>query len=356
MSVAEGVLSPPVGRPLSATERNWLLGLAIAVGLACLCWVVGSMESVERKAKLVWNASETSTRFLAIAHTVVATAFLLTSRRMRAPRGWLWLAGLTVAGVLACLAFSALGGMRAPVAGLLFYGYFLAHEVRDELFFYRVNGDVPADSSEAALRGLWTAPIVVVAAAASFVFAWTAFGFGGPHQIADALASVAPAPRGAIGAAVLLAAVALLVVVARRLSRLDPGGLLGFLRRHRPLFSVFAWLYAVLLVGIFLTGRMYAIVAIHVAIWYVFTIRQLAVRGAPSPRPRPLSWTWVRSTVAGFNAFHLGVLALVVAAAAVRAYAYKNGTEPQALAVLVSKESFPYWTLLHVTWSWVPRG
>src|SRR5207253_1908127 len=57
MSVAEGVLSPPDRRALTATERNWLFGLAIAVGLAGLCWVVRSMEAgAAKEARLVWNA------------------------------------------------------------------------------------------------------------------------------------------------------------------------------------------------------------------------------------------------------------------------------------------------------------
>jgi hypothetical protein len=49
-------------------------------------------------------------------------------------------------------------------------------------------------------------------------------------------------------------------------------------------------------------------------------------------------------------------MALVIGAAVFRSLAYQNGAEPRWLAIAVSKESFPYWTLMHVTWSWVPRG
>ena len=360
MSTVEGVLPRPYGRPLSATERNWLWGLAIAAGLVALFTLVGWLEGQEqgdRKARLVWNASETSTRFLAIGHTVVATAFLLTSKRMRGARGWAWFLSLTAAGVASCFAYRFLGGKHAPLAEFLFYTYFLAHEIRDELFFYRVNGDVPAgDDPKTATRGLWLAPLLAYGVIAATFLSAAAFGIGGARRYAAALEDLAQPVRVAIGAVVIVATALLLFAAQRRYARLHPGGWRGLLAHHRPLFVVFAMIYAILMIGIAATGRMYAIVAVHVAIWYVFTLKQLASRPAPSPRPRAFSWAWVRSTTAGFNFFHLGVMALVIGAAAYRAFVLQNAAEPPALAVFVSKESFPYWTLMHVTWSWVPRG
>lgn len=360
MSTLEGVLPRPYGKSLSNTERNWLLGLAVAIGLVAVFTLIGWLESRgqdDRRARLVWNASETSTRFLAIAHTVVATSFLLSSKRMKGAKGWGWFLSLTAAGVGACFAYAALGGKHHPLAEFLFYAYFLAHEVRDELFFYRVNGDVPAgDDPAAATRGLWLAPLLVSGAIAATFLAGAAFGIGGARRYAAALDGVAQPGRIALGVAVIVATFALLLVVQRRYAKSHPGGWRGLLSHHRPIFVVFGLIYALLMVGVAATGRMYAIVAVHVSIWYVFSLKQLASRPAPSPRPRALSWAWVRSTTAGFNVFHLGVMALVVGAAAYRAFALENAAEPHALAILVSKESFPYWTLMHVTWSWVPRS
>ena len=355
MSAHEAVLPAAARRPLTATEKNWLLGLAIAAGLVLLFTGVGALEGGDRKERLVWNASETSTRFLAIAHTVVATTFLLSSRRMRSARGRAWFGGMTLAGIGACLVYAALGGKHAPLAEFLFYAYFLLHEIRDELFFYRVNGDVPP-GEEAATRAFWVAPLLLASVLAFGVAAVAAFDLGGPVRLRDAFDGFSSELRTGIGVAILAAAAALVVVAKLLADRLAPRGWRELLAQHRPIFLVFAGIYVVLAAGVAMTGRMYAIVAIHVAIWWVFTLRQMASRPAPAPRPRPFSWAWVKSTPAGFNAFHLGILLFVIAAAAWRAFGFFNAPEPKALALLVSKESFPYWTLLHVTWSWVPRA
>jgi hypothetical protein len=355
MSADEVVLPAATRRPWTATEKNWLWGVGIVVALVLLFTLVGRLEDGQRREKLVWNASETSTRFLAIAHTLVATSFLLTSRRMRSARGRAWFGALTVAGIGACFAYAALGGKHAPLAELLFYAYFLLHEIRDEIFFYKVNGDVPA-GAEPSERALWATPLLLAGALAFPIAALAAFDVAGPVRLRDAFEGLPQGLRLAIGVAALLAAVALVVVAARGVARLARGGLREALSVHRPIFFVFVGIYALLAVGIAATGRMYAIVGVHVAIWWVFTVRQMSARPPPVPRPRPLTWSWVKSTPAGFNLFHAAVLFVVVAAAAWRAFGFLNAPEPRALALLVSKESFPYWTLLHVTWSWVPRG
>lgn len=360
MSTVEEVLPTRTGRPLSTTEKNWLLGLAVAVGLVALFTLVAWLErdQADRKARFVWDASETSTRFLAIAHTVVATVFLLTSKRMKGAKGATWFSGLTALGIALCLGFWALGGKKEhnPIGYFFFYTYFLAHEIRDELFFYRVNGDVPKGDSDASLRSLWLAPLVAFGVIAATFVAGAAFGIGGARRYASAIEDWTSAARIALGVLVILVTAGLLGVASRRYGRLHPGGWRALVSHHRPIFVVFAMIYLLLMVGIAATGKLYAIVAVHVAIWYVFTLRQLLSRPAPSPRPRPFTWTWVRTTAAGFNAFHLGVLALVVSGAVYRALALQNAPVPEWLSWAVSKESFPYWTLMHVTWSWVPRG
>jgi hypothetical protein len=345
----------PRARPrLSTTERNLAAGAVLAIALATAAWAARTAEGWDAPVRVVHRASETSTRFLAIAHTVVATAFLLTSRRMRAPAGWAWFAALTALGVALCFGFRALGGMEALVPAVLFYAYFLAHELRDELFFARANGDLPPGDEDAS-RMLWTLPLVAAAPALAgllAVSAWTTHGWMKLHRTVNAIPAFA---RDALVVGAILAAALAVVLTWRRLRRLDPGGVAGFLRARRPLMVVFVGLYAILVTGILWTGRVYAVVAIHVCVWYVFTLRRLRER-PPSPRPPPFSWSWVRSTAAGFNAFHLGVFALVVGLAIWRAVAFDNAPSPGALSVLTSKEAFPYWTLLHVTWSWVPRG
>jgi hypothetical protein len=63
----------------------------------------------------------------------------------------------------------------------------------------------------------------------------------------------------------------------------------------------------------------------------------------------------MRSTTAGFSALHLAVFLLVLGAGAVWAFAFRNSPETPVLASVLSKESFAYWTIVHVTLSWMPR-
>src|SRR2546425_9064713 len=82
-------------------------------------------------------------RFLAQSHFIVAFLFLLSSRRMRTNVSRAYFAALFVFGLLLCWAFSSLGAMKSPIGVVLFYGYFMIHDFRDQIFFYKVNRDAP---------------------------------------------------------------------------------------------------------------------------------------------------------------------------------------------------------------------
>jgi hypothetical protein len=352
-------------RPLTPTERNWLWALAIVVGSGLLFGAYRSLEEAaglrDKEDRLVWNAWETSMRFLALSHFLVALVFTLASKRVRTVAGQAWFAGLLAVGALACLGFGRLGGMDSgtSVGALLavaFYGYFLVHEFRDQAFFYRVNGDAPKgpDAKEETRSVLMVPALVFGLIAATFALG-AAFEIGGARRYDQIFDAFAHPVRGILGALPMALVVAAAFAWRRRVSRNHPGGLRAFLRRHRPILLVYLGIYAVLMLGIVVTGRVYAIVTLHVTAWYVFTVHQLSHRPPPSPAPRPGTIAWMRGTVAGFNALHLGMAAVVVAAAAAWAYAFGNSHGQDALRVLLSRESFPYWTILHVTVSFAPK-
>jgi hypothetical protein len=138
----------------------------------------------------------------------------------------------------------------------------------------------------------------------------------------------------------------------RRLAASGAGGWRDRLADHRPLVVVLAGLYLVLVAGLAVTGRAYAVVAVHVMVWFVFALRRVGAR----PRPRPFTWRWMRDTRAGFAALHGGVLAAVVAGAGLWALGFANASEPAIFALLLARDSFPYWTIMHVTLSWIPRA
>ena len=126
-----------------------------------------------KRTRLVWDASETSMRLLALSHFLVALVFMSTSRTMRRARSWAVFLGLAALGAGLCWGFSRLGGIGAPLAAVLFYAYFLVHEFRDQVGFYRMNGDAPPSSDpRALLRDLLAFPALSFAViGAIFVFA-----------------------------------------------------------------------------------------------------------------------------------------------------------------------------------------
>ena len=340
-------------RPLTVTERNALLALAGTLLVFAGFFGLGALEravvpSADRAARFVREATETATRLLAVAHTLVATLFLVTSAKVRSARGAATFGGLAVASVLACLGFGALGGREGGVAMGLFAVYFLLHDLRDEAWFYGANGDAPPAEARRAGTALGGFVLCVMLATAAGGLAI------GLPKLARPL-GLAPGPRVAVAAAGIVGALVAAHLCLRAFARGPVAGAPAEARRHRSLVAVLLGVYGVFFASIALTGRFYALVATHVVIWYVFTLRRLATAPRPATPPRAGSWTWMRTTVAGFNALHLGLLAGLAGLAAWWAFAFGNDPSRTALRLLLSREAFPYWTLVHVTLSWMPR-
>ncbi len=360
MEGVQTVAAQRVRRPLTTTERNWLVALAVVIGSGLVFAAVLAIEKgaglTDKRTRLVRDASETSMRLLALSHFLVALVFMSTSRSMRRARSWAVFFGLAALGAGLCWGFARLGGIGAPLSAVLFYAYFLVHEFRDQVGFYRMNGDAPPSSDpRALLRDLLAFPALSFAViGAIFVFAG-AFRIGGARRYTAAFGDLSATARQAVGIAAVVAAGALAVAVKRRWDRRHERGARGFLAQHRPIFLVFAGITTVLFAGIPLTGDVYPIVTLHVTTWYVFYLHALRSRPRPATPLRPLTWPWVRGTPAGFNFVHLGIAGLVVAAAAFWAYGTGNDAGQHVLRVLLSKDGFPYWTILHVTVSFLPR-
>jgi hypothetical protein len=338
-------------RPATVTERNALLALVGTVGVFALFFAVGALEraatpSADRAARFVREATETATRLLAVAHTLVATLFLATSQKVRSTRG----AATLAAPPCSRLGFGALAATTTawPWACCRLL---LLHDLRDEAWFYGANGDAPP--AEARRAGLALGGFVLgvmLATAAGGV------AVGLPKLTRPLhLATVAPAVRVAVAGAGIAAALVGAHHCLRAFARGPVEGAPAEARRQRPLVVVLLGVYGVFFASIALTGRFYALVATHVVIWYVFTLRRLATAPRPAPAPRVGSWTWMRTTVAGFNALHLGLLAVLAALAALWAFGFANDPSMTGLRLLLSREAFPYWTLVHVTLSWMPR-
>lgn len=352
----------PEPRPLTTTERNWLTALAIVVVGTLLAGLALAVEKqvghAHRSGRIIYNPVETFMRYLTMPHFIIAILFMTTSRGMRGVRPWSWLVGLTALGIGLCFAFNAAGGRGGVIANALFLGYFLVHEFRDQAFFYRVHGDSARGTTDAkrAARHVALVPILGLAAiVAGFLFG-AAFRIGGTRRYTEAVyGALSPEVRSTLGVLAVLLVAGACHLTKRAWDRTYPGGARGFLRLNRPIFVVFGGILGVLILDIILNGRAYAIVTLHVAAWFVFVNRGFANRPAPDPMPRRGSWRWMRTTHSGFLWLHNSLFVLILGVGVYFAYGLGNDPQHTAIWALVSKDAFPYWTIMHVTISFVPR-
>jgi hypothetical protein len=358
---ADATLALPSPRARTLTERNWLLAFGIVVGAALLFVALQAVERAlgltDRGERVVYHPVESSMRLIAIAHILLGTLFLATSRAMSKPWAWARLASLAAFGVGLCVLYHLGGGHDAALPKALFYAYFLSHEFRDQTFFYRANGDCPVPASDTkTTRDLLRVPVLLVAWLAALFVAGAGLRVGNPRRYTDALLGWAPdglvPVLGFVPVAVVLVLHGLFL---RHLARTYAGGWRGFFRLHRPVLLVYAGVLGVLLLDILISGRAYAIVTLHVTAWYVFTWRQLRSRPPPQPPPAPATWRWLRGTPRGFDVLHVGLVLVTLLAAGLWAWGFRNDPALGPFYVTLSRDAFPFWTIMHVTLSWMPR-
>ena len=126
------------------------------------------------------------------------------------------------------------------------------------------------------------------------------------------------------------------------------------LAAHRPICVVYGGALVVIVLELLISGRIFSIVTLHVTAWYVFAMYQFSKRPPPDPAPRKLGWKWMRTTRGGFAFLHLGLCVLMLVAAAVWAYGFRNAPS-SVFSMFLSQDVFAYWTIVHITISFVPR-
>ena len=341
------------------TERNWLLSAVVVVASIALFAAIHRAEIRAGRwnpdVRIVRDPAGTAMGCLGIAHFLIAFVFTASSRRMKSGRAWGRYALLAAAGTLLCLGYARLG-LAAPFAAeLLFFAYFFVHESRDEVFFYFVNGDGPAAArgtpTEAALVRV---PLILAGAiVAVLTLAIDMFGEG-TSWIREEVEALPEAVRWSLGAGPSVVVLVAALVFVRRWRRAGLGSLRAFVRAHAPILRVFAASFTILAVGFALGWRAHTIVLLHVAAWFVFSVRQLQKRPV-KPRPAPGTWSWLRATPIGFTVLHAGLAAVLLAAAAVWAYAFRHDPRLLAFRLFLDQKSFAYWTIVHVSVSFMPR-
>src|SRR5215469_6530601 len=294
----------------------------------------------------------------------------------------MWLTGLTALGGVGCIGFASFGGKLNPVTLALFYILFQVHAFRDEALFYRYY-EAPTVGAGSRVRRnlLW----IQVAGAGvlglvlpAYVFytrmvgydetpAWLrSLPFSVLAREVAALETVIPR-AWSDGVVLFLTGAPSIALIAVALARLRaaPGGLRGVWRVHSPLIKVLASSLALIFSSVLLGGGMFPLVILlHFVAWFQFTMVRLG-RTAAAPgaviAPHGL-FEWMRHTRPGFVVLHGGLALLFLFLIAFNhwglAYAtiqWGAATVPNPLSLLLSVSAFYYWTIFHVTLSFMPK-
>jgi hypothetical protein len=345
------------------TVRYWLRAIAwtlAAIGVCLLLYTVdkwypfdgGSRATDFRMFK---NPTTVPMRIMGIPHFVIAILFLVSSRRLRENRNRLIFVALCAVSVVLCLLWQRAGAQHNAFAVFLFYFYFLFHGFRDDAFFYKTYGDMPQAAAVADGRVMVVLQLLLLGLLASLFWPAVTQIAQKRYAIVDPiLANFFPAdwPFVARLLSMFLPMAAVAAFALHRIARGQPEGWAGFWRVHRPILTVYLLSLGVVLLA--LTGGSGAFdiwVLTHFVAWFFFAL--FLIDRFPPKSPPEGWWGWMRTTRPGFITLHMGMAAVVAVCMAISVYGF--GQSATALDIIVGKDSFYYWTIVHVTLSFVPR-
>ena len=378
--MANGTSSPPLAldypaRPerarLGVTERNFLRAGLYTAMIVFVFWCGYYFErSILHRhpadIRFIREASEAAMRYITIPHIVIGFLFMMSSPKNQNLRQRLWAAGLLIAGAALCTVYWKGGGKTNLLLYSGVYLYFLVHELRDEAMFYTVLGEAAPIADKAAFRGLvrWMTGLIVFTMAA---FVWAPIPFGLYYkkmtEPTSALVNWATANASWLDGSkpmplkialsvtpFVLSAIGFGIVFRHFAARLKYPDVHSLFRHHAVLFKVMFGVAAVLGLSLVLTARAYSLILFHVVAWYIFAAYQFAKHPPKAPSQR--WWTWMRTSVRGFKTLHIGMVVVLMAIGLVWTIGMDRTS---SLAWLLAPESFLYWTILHITVSFVPR-
>ena len=360
--LATAVVAPVHPRE-TLTEINYGKTLAWSVGAILVCLFFYCIEKYvampagwisDVHHRMFKNPAELPMRLFGLPHFIVGFTFQITSSRMRGVRSVGRLTLLAAIGVGLCFMFYSMGAHNNPLALILFYFYFLIHGFRDEVFFYRTYGDMPKEAQQTHRRIIAVLQAVLLGLLMSlFIPALMLYSEYKPRYRVGALEAIFPAEWPFVARfLVCFIPMSLIACFALwRISRAFPDGLAGLWRVHRPILRVFAVATVIILLAL-VSGpwSFNLVVLMHFVGWYIFG-RHMMQQRQPKTEPGSL-WQKARTTLRGFSVFHLGLAALVIVLVMISTFAFGK-TGP--LEMFVGSKAFYYWTVIHVTLSFLPR-
>ncbi len=308
------------GWPL--TIHYWLMSYAWAIGVlavAGILWVAEYFCGVLRTPTSTGDTGRLAVRLMGFAHYTVAIYFLFTSQKVRSLRSMLWLGAFFVGALGLCWLFYATGGYRNQIAVISLSIFFVAHALRDEVFFYRQRSGraIRDDEYPHVFRMSVWLQFAGLAVAGAIIYPIYFYGFlwvPGHRQVSDFLdhvvfsGSLSQASKmSTLAAPMLLLAGGFVAAVHRG----HPGGIVRLLRSHWPLTVVLACTLVIVASSAFLTaGVVTIVIIIHFTGWYIFAARRLAEQ--PPQASQGITWRtpneWFKRTYTGFNVFHGGLV------------------------------------------------
>jgi hypothetical protein len=360
---------------LTLTVHYWLVSFCWVLAALAACslpWVIDFSLGILGTPYCIGDPARLAARVLGYAHYTVAFYFLFTSKKVRSPRSAALLGAFFALGLVLCCLVYSIGGHSNRIAIMSVGIFFLAHGLRDEVFFYRQrSGKAIADEEYDHVFSMSIrVQLAALALLATFIYPIYIYGFfwvRGHRQFAAALDHMVfsagiplPLKMAALAAPQLLIS----AKIAWTAHCSHPGGLISFLRSHSPLTTVLAfWLGVALTGAVFGTGIILLLILIHFTGWYGFAAQGLAQQSRAAEKR--ITWRtpteWFKRTYIGFNVFHGGLIALFAGLILFNHYALAHcsmtiaGHEMEnPLSFLFDFKAFPYWTIIHITLAFAP--
>jgi hypothetical protein len=357
--------APLVVKPLLAapTFRNWvrtILWTLAVVGICLLLYLPDKygvwfpFQERSRTFRLFKNPATLSMRVFGIPHFFIAFLFTLSSKRMIQARSKLIFAALTIAGAGLCYLFYRCGAHENHFAIFLFYFYFIIHGFRDDAFFFKTYGDMPQHAKEAHARIMQVFQWLSVGLLFSLLWPATAQLSSTNVKYADPImGTFFPADWPFVvrlfsmfGPMAIIAA-----TLVWRIATAYPGGPRPFWLTFRPLLMVYMLTMIIVLSSTFLGAWTFDFyILMHFVGWFLIAL-YLINRFPAKEKPAGI-WPWMRTTRAGFITLHFGLVAITLTLYAISTYAFGR---TDIVEKAISVPGFYFWTLMHVTWSFLPR-